>query len=99
MNRNVMTGINTSVLDATKGSYARRNKMPSNIDREKGQWLQSPHMTSPVMHEFIVRVEQYHGCGCPDKIVIASTWHHANQIAGKCIHGNRYSTQNFPVEE
>lgn len=49
-------------------------------------------------YEFTTRVEKYHGCGCPDRIIVAKSWHHADQIAGKCMHGNRYSTQNFPIE-
>lgn len=60
-------------------------------------WLQSPSQDRQKTHEFIVRVEQYHGCGCPNKVVYAGSWSEADQIAGKCVHGNRYSTQNFPM--
>jgi len=56
-------------------------------------WLQSPIQERKKIHEFIVRVEM---CGCPDKTVLARSWSEADEIAGHCKHGNRYSTQNFP---
>ena len=65
----------------------------------RDNWLQSPHQNKPKQHEFITRIESYHGCGCPDKVVIALSWAHADEIAGRCMHGNLYSTQHFLEED
>lgn len=64
----------------------------------RNKWLQAPYRQQPEPHEFITRIESHHGCGCPDKVVTALSWAHADAIAGRCIHGNLYSTQHFPEE-
>jgi len=42
-------------------------------------------------YEFRVSTEN---CDCPPKIVRATTWYRADEKAGSCVHGNKYSAQH-----
>ncbi len=41
---------------------------------------------------FTTRVER---CDCPPRPIRAKTWHEADELAGRCKHGNKYSTQHL----